>query len=80
LMMAAQGFQESGFDQRKVSHKGAVGIMQVMPSTARDPNVNIKNIEKVENNIHAGVKYMRLIKDRYFSDPEISEDDQVYFA
>lgn len=54
--------------------------MQVMPSTARDPNVNIKNIEKVENNIHAGVKYMRFIKDRYFSDPEINEDDQVYFA
>nr|WP_112403409.1 lytic transglycosylase F [Vibrio diazotrophicus] len=80
LMMAAQGFQESGFDQRKVSHKGAIGIMQVMPSTARDPNVNIKNIEKVENNIHAGVKYMRFIKDRYFSVPEINEDDQVYFA
>ena len=80
LMMAAQGFQESGFDQSKVSHKGAVGIMQVLPSTAKDPNVNIRNIDKVENNIHAGTKYMRFIKDRYFSDPAISEDDQVYFA
>lgn len=80
LMMAAQGFQESGFDQRKVSHKGAVGIMQVLPSTAKDPNVNIAHIEKAENNIHAGIKYMRFIKDRYFSEPEISPDDQVYFA
>ncbi len=80
LMMAAQGFQESGLDQSKVSHKGAIGIMQVLPSTAKDRNVNIANIEKVENNIHAGVKYMRFIKDRYFSDPEISEDNQVYFA
>ncbi|MFV0450084.1 MAG: transglycosylase SLT domain-containing protein [Vibrio sp.] len=80
LMMAAQGFQESGFDQRKVSHKGAIGIMQVLPSTARDKNVNIKNIEKVENNIHAGVKYMRFIKDRYFSDPAIGKDDQVYLS
>ncbi len=80
LMMAAQGFQESGLDQRKVSHKGAIGIMQVLPSTAKDRNVNIKNIDKVENNIHAGVKYMRFIKDRYFSDPTISKDDQVYFA
>ncbi|WP_425509203.1 transglycosylase SLT domain-containing protein [Vibrio ziniensis] len=80
LMMAAQGFQESGFDQRKVSHKGAIGIMQVLPSTARDRNVNITHIDRVDNNIHAGVKYMRFIKNRYFSEPEISEDDQVYFA
>ncbi len=80
LMMAAQGFQESGLDQSKVSHKGAIGIMQVLPSTAKDRNVNIAHIEKVENNIHAGIKYMRFIKDRYFSDPEISEDNQVYFT
>ncbi|QSA19774.1 transglycosylase SLT domain-containing protein, partial [Vibrio furnissii] len=32
------------------------------------------------NNIHAGIKYMRFIKDRYFTDPHISPDDQVYFA
>ncbi|MGF1763917.1 transglycosylase SLT domain-containing protein [Aliivibrio kagoshimensis] len=80
LMMSAQGFQESGLDQRKVSHKGAVGIMQVLPSTAKDPNVNIPNIKKVDNNIHAGVKYMRFIQDRYFTNDEIDEDDQVYFT
>ncbi|WP_047045662.1 lytic transglycosylase F [Vibrio mexicanus] len=80
LMMAAQGFQESGLDQSKVSHKGAVGVMQVLPSTAKDPNVNIPDIYKVENNIHAGIKYMRFIKDRYFDDEEIKPDDQVYFT
>lgn len=42
--------------------------MQVLPSTAKDPNVNIPNIYTVENNIHAGIKYMRFIKDRYFDD------------
>lgn len=72
LMMSAQGFQESGLDQSQVSHRGAIGVMQVLPSTARDKNVNIKNIHKVDNNIHAGVKYMRFIKDRYFSDVAIS--------
>lgn len=80
LMISAQGFQESGLDQSKVSHKGAVGVMQVLPSTAKDPNVNIPDIYQVDNNIHAGVKYMRFIKDRYFNDEQILPDDQVYFA
>lgn len=80
LMISAQGYQESGLDQTKVSHKGAVGVMQVLPSTAKDPNVNIPDIYQVENNIHAGVKYMRFIKDRYFDEQDISPDDQVYFA
>ena len=80
LMMSAQGFQESGLDQSRVSYRGAIGVMQVLPSTARDKNVNIKNIHKVDNNIHAGVKYMRFIKDRYFDDPAISPDNQIYFT
>ncbi|KII77411.1 lytic transglycosylase F [Vibrio renipiscarius] len=80
LMISAQSFQESGLDQSKVSHQGAVGIMQVLPSTARDPNVNIPNINKLENNIHAGVKYLRFLKDRYFSDDAITADNQVYFS
>lgn len=80
LMISAQGFQESGLDQSKVSHKGAVGVMQVLPSTAKDPNVNIPDIYQVDNNIHAGVKYMRFIKDRYFSEQNILPEDQVYFA
>ena len=80
LMMSAQGFQESGLDQSRVSHRGAIGVMQVLPSTARDKNVNIKNIHIVDNNIHAGVKYMRFIKDRYFDDPAITPDNQLYFT
>lgn len=80
LMIAAQAFQESKLNQNKVSPKGAVGIMQVLPSTARDRNVNIKNINKIENNVHAGVKYMRFIRDRYFSDDAISNDDKVYLS
>ncbi|WP_114766193.1 lytic transglycosylase F [Vibrio rhodolitus] len=80
LMISAQGYQESGLDQSKVSHMGAVGIMQILPSTARDPNINIPNIYKIDCNIHAGVKYMRFIKDRYFNDSNISADNKVYFA
>jgi membrane-bound lytic murein transglycosylase MltF len=66
LVIAALAYQESGMDQSKRSPAGAIGVMQLLPSTAADPNVNIPHIEKVENNIHAGVKYLRFINDRYF--------------
>jgi len=71
LMIAAQGYQESGLDQSKVSHAGAVGVMQLLRSTAADPNVNIPEIDELESNIHAGNKYMRFILDHYFADAEL---------
>ncbi len=80
LMISAQSFQESRFNNRLVSHAGAVGLMQVLPQTAREPYINIKNIYNAENNVHAGVKYLRFIKDRYYNDPTISPDNQIYFS
>ncbi len=80
LAIAAQAYQESRFDPKKRSPKGAVGVMQVMPSTASDPNVKIGNIYRVENNIHAGVKYLAFLRDRYFSDPGISPEDRLAFS
>ena len=68
LMLAAQGYQESGLRQNRRSHAGAIGIMQIKPSTAADRNVGIENVDQLENNIHAGTKYMRFLSDRYFSD------------
>ena len=68
LMVMAQAYQELGLDQSRKSRAGAVGVMQVRPATASDPNVNIAGIDKLENNIHAGVKYLRFITDRYFAD------------
>ncbi len=78
--MAAQAYQESQLDQRKVSPAGAVGIMQVLPSTASQKPININNVKKVENNIHAGVKYLSFLRKRYFSDPEIAPADRVDFS
>jgi membrane-bound lytic murein transglycosylase MltF len=66
LLLAAQGYQESRLDQSMVSNAGAKGIMQVRPSTAKDPNINIVDISTPENNIHAGTKYMRFLQDRYY--------------
>jgi membrane-bound lytic murein transglycosylase MltF len=76
LMIAAQGYQESKLVQSLVSPAGAIGVMQVLPSTAADPNVAVANLELLDNNVRAGVKYLRFLRDRYFSDPAISPLDQ----
>ena len=80
LAIAAQGYQESHLDQSKKSHRGALGIMQLLPSTAADKNVGIPNISNKEDNIHAGVKYLAFLRDRYFTDPLIGEEDRMAFS
>jgi len=52
--------------------------MQIQPSTAKD--VGVADVSTPENNILAGVKYLRQIMDRYFPRPEFSEEEQVHFA
>jgi membrane-bound lytic murein transglycosylase MltF len=76
LLLAAQGYQESRLNQDLRSPAGAVGVMQLLPSTAADPNVGIPNIEDLENNIHAGAKYLAFLRDRYFSDEAIDSLNQ----
>ena len=80
LMVAAQGYQESRLDQSARSGAGAIGIMQLLPSTAADANVDIPDITTAEANIHAGIKYLDFIRTRYFSDPEVDHFNQTLFA
>jgi membrane-bound lytic murein transglycosylase MltF len=80
LMITAQAYQESGLDHTRKSHAGAVGIMQLLPSTAADRNVNISDIEDLENNIHAGIKYLRFIVDRYYKNEPMTEGNKLLFA
>ena len=80
LALVAQAYQESGLDHGVRSSAGAVGIMQLRPSTASDPNVGIEDISELENNIHAGAKYMSFLRNRYFSDPSIEETDRLAFT
>ena len=80
LILAALGYQESGLDQSKRSSAGAIGVMQVLPSTARDPKVNIPNIEELESNIHAGVKYLHFLHNRYFKRDDIDLVNQWLFT
>jgi membrane-bound lytic murein transglycosylase MltF len=74
LMLMALAFQESQLDQKKRSPAGAIGIMQLLKSTAADPNVGVTEIEKIENNINAGTKYLRFIYDNYYADKQDMDD------
>ncbi len=80
LIIAAQAYQESGLDHSKRSRAGAIGIMQVLQSTAADPKINIPDIEKLESNIHAGVKYMRFIINNYLKEEKIDKLNKTLFA
>ena len=79
LLLVAQGFQESQLDQRARSRAGAVGVMQLLPSTARE--LGIQNIEgSADRNIEAGSKYLRLIADTYLTDPEITPVNRLLLS
>jgi membrane-bound lytic murein transglycosylase MltF len=80
LALMAQAYQESGLDNKRKSHRGAVGVMQLLPSTAADRNVNVKNVHLLENNVHAGAKYLAFIRDRYFTDPAINSKNRLAFT
>jgi len=80
LLIAALAFQESRLNPKKKSPHGAVGIMQIKPSTAKDKNVRVKDVHKLENNVHAGVKYLAFLRDRYFPSPEFEYNTSVQFS
>jgi len=80
LMMAAQGYQESRLDQSAKSQVGAVGIMQVLPSTAASAPVKIPNIETEESNIHAGARLMNFLIEDHFDEPGLDLRNRMLFA
>lgn len=79
-LVLAQAYQESRLDQGARSHVGAVGVMQVMPSTAADPVVDIPDISGLDANVHAGIRYLRWLRDTFFDDPEIAPLDRTLLA
>jgi membrane-bound lytic murein transglycosylase MltF len=78
LLMAAQGYQESRLNHKARSPVGAVGIMQIMPATGQ--SLKVGDIRKLEPNIHAGVKYMRSVRDTYFGDAPMDDLNKALFT
>ena len=78
MLMAAQGYQESRLDHSARSHVGAIGVMQVMPATGKE--LEVGDIKLLEPNIHAGVKYIRTVVDRYYKNEPMDDVNKVLFA
>lgn len=78
LMLAAQGYQESQLDQSRRSRRGAVGVMQLMPSTAAAAPVSLPDIaSRADVNIRAGAIYMRYLREQYVADPALDARNRL---
>ena len=76
-LVLAQMYQESHFDPAAKSWVGALGLMQVMPKTAKD--LKIEDVVDPEQGIHAGVKLMHRYA-KMFTSPDVKEKDRLRFA
>jgi membrane-bound lytic murein transglycosylase MltF len=81
LLVAAQAYQESQIDQSRRSGAGAVGVMQIKPSTAADKPLFIKDVDtNMENNIKAGTGYMDYILKTNLKDAKMDKINRSLFA
>jgi soluble lytic murein transglycosylase-like protein len=67
-LVAALVRAESAFDPRAISHKGAGGLMQLMPATARRFGLSEAERFDPERNLEAGTRYLRWLLDRFEGD------------
>ena len=76
-LITAQMYQESRFDPSVRSWAGALGLMQVMPRTARE--LGAGDVRQPEHGIQAGVKLLARYSTMY-REPEIGEQDRLRFT
>lgn len=61
---------ESGYNPNAVSRKGASGLMQLMPGTAR--SLKVSNSFDPKDNVEGGVKYLRFLLDTFHGDVSLA--------
>jgi soluble lytic murein transglycosylase-like protein len=69
-LIAAMAFRESRFDPNAVSRRGAQGIMQLMPRTARA--LGVRDSFDARANVLGGTKYVRYLLDRFKGDLDLT--------
>ena len=75
-LILAMMYQESRFNPGASSFAGARGLMQVLPGTAGE--MGFDNLYDPEESIHAGVKYLAWVRERF--EPELSVRDRMWFT
>ena len=80
LMLAALAYKESGLNPNVRSNRGAVGIMQLLPSTGGEVGIRGARLTSLEGSVEAACRYMRLILDTYFNDPGMDRLNRHLFA
>jgi len=78
LFIASLGFQETLLNQNAVSAVGAIGVMQLMPTTGM--SLGVGDIHLLEPNIHAGADYMNQLISKYFPDAHFDGNNRSLFA
>ena len=78
LLLAALAFQESRLDPRARSSAGAVGLLQVQPSTGKW--LGFPDVWPLQENALAGAAYLALLRRDHFEEPGIALEDRVHFA
>ena len=75
-LIVAQMYQESRFNRKARSRAGAIGLMQLLPRTARE--FGVRNLRDPKQAIRAGTAYLAWLHSRF--EPELTIKDRIWFA
>ncbi len=76
-LLGSQMYQESRFQPRARSWAGAMGLLQIMPGTARD--LGLADPYDPEQNVEAAARYLKWLEDEYWIDKVPDPDERVKF-
>ncbi len=79
-LIAAQCYQESGFDPSAVSWAGAKGLMQIMPATAARLGLSADRLSDPVANVAAAARYIRQLEERYASVRDAGQRTRLVLA